>query len=167
MTQILLNSNQIALIQPCACKEVAEFCHITARGTNTEVNVEVQELLSLFIDLLEEPTNLPPFMSGFDHKIPLQLDANPVSKRPYRNSSLQKDVIDKLIQEMLDQGVIQYSSSPYASLVVLVKKKDGSWRLCVYYRGLNQQTIKDKYPIPLLEDLLDELGAQCTFLNWI
>lgn len=64
---------------------------------------------------------------------------------------------------MLAEGIIQYSNSPYASLVVLVKKKDNSWRLCVDYRGLNQQTIKDKYPIPLLEDLLDELGGSSVY----
>lgn len=62
---------------------------------------------------------------------------------------------------MLTQGVIRYSSSPYTSPVVLVKEKDGSWRLCVDYRGLKKQNIKDNYPIPLLEDLLDELvGAK-------
>lgn len=64
-----------------------------------------------------------------------------------------------MIQEMLSQGIVQYSSNSYTSPIVLVKKKDGSWRLCVDYRGLNKQTIKEKYPIPLLEDLLDELGG--------
>lgn len=64
---------------------------------------------------------------------------------------------------MLDQGVIQHRSSPYVAPVVMVKKKDGSWCLCVDYRGLNSETIKDKYPIPLLEDLLDELGGSTYF----
>jgi len=64
---------------------------------------------------------------------------------------------------MLDQGVVQHSTSPYASLVVLVGKKDGSWRLCVDYRDLNQMTIKDKFPIPIIEDLLDELGGVVIF----
>lgn len=64
-----------------------------------------------------------------------------------------------MVRKMLDEGIIQASCSPYASPIVLVKKKDGSWRLCVDFRGLNKQTIKDKYSIPLLEDLLDELGG--------
>lgn len=64
---------------------------------------------------------------------------------------------------MLKQGIIQYSLSPYASPIILVKKKDDSWRLCVDYRGLNLQTVKEKYPIPLLDDLLDELGGSQYF----
>ncbi|XP_048596340.1 uncharacterized protein LOC106362703 [Brassica napus] len=137
--------------------------HIEASGANTDDNEPLQQLLASFADIFEEPTSLPPYREGFNHKIPLEAGANPVSLRPYRYSAVQKDAIDKMIREMVDQGIIQYSSSPYASPVVLVKKKDGSWRLCVYYRGLNKQTIKDKYPIPLLEDLLDELGGSKYF----
>ena len=123
----------------------------------------LQSLLSSYSDLFEEPTSLPPFREGFDHTIPLKAGANPVNLRPYRYSSLQKDAIDDLLKDMLKQGIIQCSSSPYASPIVLVKKKDGGWRLCVDYRGLNAQTVKDKYPIPLLEDLLDELGGAFYF----
>lgn len=68
-----------------------------------------------------------------------------------------------MVQSLLDAGTIQSSSSPYASPVVLVKKKDNSWRLCVDYRNLNSMTIKDRFPIPLIEDLMDELGGSSVY----
>jgi len=120
-------------------------------------------LISQYSCLFELPTTLPLHRVSFDHRIPLIDKANPVNKRPYRYPGIKKDVIEKLVQEMLDQGVVQHSTSPYASLVVLVGKKDGSWRLCVDYRDLNQMTIKDKFSIPIIEDLLDELGGAVIF----
>ena len=88
---------------------------------------------------------------------------NPVNKRSYRYAKHQKDIIDGLIQDYLKSGIIQHSSSPIASPVVLVGKKDGSWRLCVDYRELNKATIKNKFPIPLVDDLLDELHGSHIF----
>lgn len=64
---------------------------------------------------------------------------------------------------MLKSGTIQPSCSPFAFLVFLFKKKDGTWRLCVDYRGLNELTIKDRFPIPLIEDLMDELGGPVVY----
>ncbi|CAN7067397.1 unnamed protein product [Brassica rapa subsp. trilocularis] len=165
--KLMLQQPQIAVLQ---IREVTNdsspslnpaclLSHLAAPHSEMESDPNLQALLNDFSNLFEEPADLPPFRDGFDHHIPLESNANPVNLRPYRYSSLQKDVIDKMVHEMLDKGIIQCSTSPYASPVVLVKKKDGTWRLCVDFRGLNKQTIKDKYPIPLLEDLLDELGG--------
>ncbi|CAM8999660.1 unnamed protein product [Rhodiola kirilowii] len=137
--------------------------YISMPDSNKEQDADLQHLLYAYSDIFADPNELPPLRDGFNHHIPLIEGAKPVNQRPYRYSTLQKNAIEKLIQDMLTQGLIQYSSSPYAAPVVLVKKKDGSWRLCVDYRGLNKQTVKDKYPIPLLEDLLDELGGSCYF----
>ena len=76
---------------------------------------------------------------------------------------MQKHIIEQLTQEGLDSRVIQPSHSPFSSLVVLVRKKDYSWGMCIDYRGLNNLTVKDKFPIPIIEELLEELHGASVF----
>lgn len=86
-------------------------------------------------------------------------DSTPIHSRPYRVSSSERNVIETHVSDMLNRGVIQPSSSPWSSPVVLVKKKDGTWRFCIDFRKLNKVTKKDVYPLPRIDDLLDCLNG--------
>ena len=80
---------------------------------------------------------------------------------PYRHPKKFRDEIENTIQELLDLGLIRPSSNPYASSVVLVKKKDGTLRMCIEFRDLNKKTINNRYHIPRIDEIMDELfGAQ-------
>ena len=112
--------------------------------------------------MFEVPRGLPP-IRDHDHRILLIDESQTVKQRPYRYPTIQKDEIERMILEMKVARVIKDNTSSFASPVVLVKKKDGSLRVYVDYRQLNKLTIKDKFRIPLVEDLLDELSRACVF----
>lgn len=84
--------------------------------------------------------------------------------RPWRNPHLQKPEIDKQTSEMLQAGIIHHSTCCYSFLVIMVTK-DSSWRLWIDYHALNALTVKDKFPIPLIDDLLDDLSHAIVFSN--
>jgi hypothetical protein len=81
----------------------------------------------------------------------------PIAKRPYRMSVGELEELKKQLKELelLDKGYIHPSSSPWGAPVIFVEKKDGTQRMCVDYRALNEVTIKNKYPLPRIEDLFD------------
>lgn len=121
-----------------------------------------QKLLKEFAGVFQEPSGLPPKRDQ-DHAITLREGASIPNLQPYQYPYYQKNEIEKIIKEMLQAGIIRPSTSPYSSPVILVRKKDGGWHFCVDYRALNKLTILDKYSIPIIEELLTELGATLIF----
>jgi len=119
-------------------------------------------LLHTYRQVFDVPIGLPP-PRMHDHSIPLLEGSNPVKVKPYRYPHSQKAQIELMIQEMLNEGLIQPSTSPFSSPIILVKKKDGTWRFCTDYRALNVLTIKDSFPIPTVDDLIDELHGATHF----
>lgn len=114
------------------------------------------KLLTEFNTIFIEPNGLRP-ARVHDHHIHLLPANEPVAVRPYRYAQHQKDELECQCNDMLGQGIIRHSSSVFSVQVLLVKKHDGSWRFCVDYRALNAKTVKDKFSIPVVEELLDEL----------
>jgi len=124
-------------------------------------NLEIQDLIQKHKKVFQDlPMELPP-QRRIEHIIEVKPGSSPVKVRPYRYPHHHKTEIERLVQDLLKCGVITKSRSPYAAPVVLVRKKDGSFRLCIDYRGLNKITIKNKFPIPFIDEMLDELhGAR-------
>ncbi|KAH9794628.1 hypothetical protein KPL71_004958 [Citrus sinensis] len=144
----------------------AFFLQVTAANKPNcppEYPADLNQFLTEYSHIFDPPIELPP-KRPHDHHIPLQPNQDPISVRPYRYLYYQKAEIEKMVREFLDSGIIRPSTSPFSSPVLLVKKADGGWRFCVDYRVLNNITIKDKYPIPVTDELLDELHG-ATYLS--
>ncbi|GBN17693.1 hypothetical protein AVEN_12347-1 [Araneus ventricosus] len=86
-----------------------------------------------------------------------------IKQYPRRLPLAKKKEAERLVKEIVDNGIIEESSGPWASFIVLVKKTDGSTRFCVDYRKLNEITIKDSYPLPRIDDTLDSLNGSQWF----
>src|ERR687885_1514720 len=110
----------------------------------------------------EELPGLPP-VREVEFRIELVPGTTPVAKAPYRLAPSEIREVMTQIQELLDKGFIRPSSSPWGALILFVKKKDGSMRMCIDYRELNKKTIKNKYPLPRIDDLFGQLQGASFF----
>lgn len=119
-------------------------------------------LLETYLDIFTEPTGLPP-QRRHDHRIHLLPGIALVAVRPYRYPQLLKGEIERHCDAMLAQGIIRSSTSAFSSPVLLVCKHVKSWRFCVDFRALNELTVKDKFPISIVDELLDELCGASFF----
>ncbi|GJV70298.1 putative reverse transcriptase domain-containing protein [Tanacetum coccineum] len=108
------------------------------------------------------PKDLPglPPVRQIEFQIDLIPGATPVAREPYRLAPLEMQELSNQLQELADRGFIRPSTSPWGAPALFVKKKDGSFRMCINYRALNKLTVKNRYPLPKIDDLFDQL--QCS-----
>jgi hypothetical protein len=115
-----------------------------------------------FLEVFQEVPGLPPDRE-IEFAIELVPGTAPISKAPYRMAPAELAELKQQLQELLDKGLIQPSVSPWGAPVLFVRKKDGSLRLCIDYRELNRVTVKNKYPLPRIDDLFDQLAGAAVF----
>ena len=111
---------------------------------------------------LEELPGIPP-VREVELSIEILLGTAPTSRAPYRMAPTELKELKIQLQELLDKGFIRPSISPWGAPVLFVKKKDGTLRMCIDYRQINKVTVKNKYPLPRIEDLFDQLKGASVF----
>ncbi|XP_072078172.1 uncharacterized protein [Arachis hypogaea] len=140
---------EYALLNSVKADSHREFCEIPV----------VQDFLDIF---LEDIPSFPPTRE-VEFSIELMPGTGPISIAPYRMAPLELTELKNQLEELLQKGFIRPSASPWGAPVLFVKKKDGSMRLCMDYRQLNKITVKNKYPLPRIDDLMDQLQGATVF----
>lgn len=138
---------------------------VLLRSSTSEPEVknhgEISKILSEYTDVFpdELPKGLPPQRIQGDFRIELKEDAKPVKKGLYRMSHTEIEETKRQVEHLLDMGFIRPSKSPWASPVLFASKKDGGLRFCVDYRALNRFTVKNSYPLPRIDNIMDQVGS--------
>lgn len=123
----------------------------------------VAEMVKTYNDVFADiPAGLPP-ERGVGHTIPLEAGTLPQWARMYRLSQREIEEMKKQVSALLEKGWIEPSASPWGAPVLFVQKKDGSLRMCIDYRALNKRTVRDRYPLPRIDDLLDQVRGKKVF----
>jgi hypothetical protein len=144
---------------------------VTAKGVANRAKVNQLDasqgfdvlVVNEFLDVF--PEELPGMPPDRDIKFVIELKPGtaPIYETPFRMTTLELAELKEHINELLEKGFIHPSSSPWGAPVIFVLKKDGTHRMCVDYRTLNEVTIKNKYPLPRIHDMFDHLRGACVF----
>src|SRR3569623_1716084 len=143
-------------------KCVEEIASVFGVGADTGTG-QTQRYREQYAELFQEPTSKPPPRARADHKILLQPDAHPPFRNPFRLSHEESGERTKQLEALLSKDLIRPSASPYGAPVLFARKKDGTLRLCIDYRLLNKVTVRDRYPLPDIAELLDRLAGAKVF----
>jgi hypothetical protein len=140
----------------------AAFNRVVLNQVDAASTMDVRTV-SEFPDVFpEELPGMPPDRE-IEFVIELVPGTAPIFKRPYRMAANQLAELKEQLQELLDKGYIRPSASPWGAPVIFVPKKDGTQRMCVDHRSLNEVTVKNKYPLSRIDDLFDQLKGACVF----
>ena len=145
-------------------KTVDEVKRDIVQQAEPSVRDALGDILADYPDVFPEklPKGRPPHRQ-VEHVIETDPEAEPTSRAPYRLGPAEIEEMEEQLQDLLVQGFIRPSCSPYGAPILFIPKKDGRWRMCIDYRMLNKQTKKDKFPIPRIDELLDKLGRSKFF----
>ncbi|GJQ89630.1 putative reverse transcriptase domain-containing protein [Tanacetum coccineum] len=142
------------------------LAHVTTKDTEDKSGEKRLEDVPIVRDFpkvfLEELSSLTPTRQ-LEFQISLMPGAAPVARAPYRLAPSEMKELSGQLQELSDKGFIRPSSSPWGAPVLFVKKKDGSFRMCIDYRELNKLTVKNRYPLPRIDDLFDQLQGSSVY----
>ena len=139
------------------------LCYVTTEEVKPKPSLQETPIVQEYSDVFpEELPGIPP-RREVDFHIDLIPDITPISKTPYRFAPAELAELKKQLDELLEKGFIRPSVSPWGAPVLFVRKKDGSMRLCIDYREINKITIKNRYPLPRIDDLFDQLGGARVF----
>ena len=157
---VVVRLNQQKLVQPML---MLQILMLTVQHKTDDGNGLTNSIASLrdeFADVCAPPSSLPPDR-GVEHVIPLLPDSQPPFKSTYRLAPAELAEVKTQVTDLLEKGLIEPSTSAYGSPILFVKKKTGELRMVVDYRELNKLTVKNRYPLPRIDDLFDKLhGAQ-------
>ncbi|CAI7783536.1 unnamed protein product [Closterium sp. NIES-53] len=164
-----ITAETLARFEKDVKRTTAGFMAIVNEADNGEKQIQelppaVKKILEEFQDVLPDdlPDQLPPYRTH-QHEIVEEPGSKPTFRAPYRLSPTELADMKKQIEYLLEKRLIRPSTSPYGAPVLFTPKPDGSLRMCIDYRALNNQTIKNKYLIPRIDDLLDQLRGATVF----
>jgi hypothetical protein len=161
----------VKLVSPSRKEVVTQLFMPDLEGAHHHMFVDCKEanLLEAIKVVLAFPDVFPEDLPGMpperkvEFAIELEPRTTPISKRVYRVSGPELVELKKQIDELLEKGYIRPSTSPWTTPVLFMEKKDGTKRMCIDYRALNEVTIKNKYPLPRIKDLFDQLRGAGVF----